>query len=293
MANNKRKIIRRMRSLDDPLQVESIEDINGNTEQAIAEIVTSFDSGSEVNFIEEQSNQDGITLEKYTVLDSHVKDLNSALNRAANVALMGEKPRLIGLFGLNYDVVIGNAYLYNSMKFHYLGNCYYSHQEFRDVYELISASIMNDIRKNRENGKLSSVNKNKIHEIYSLLSESLYHSENSYLTSIEKLKNEYRNSKRGEVFNRIFRELKEVYNMSYGEKFLIVIDVADDSFDYRLLKYLNNISSPDLIIVVTYMFDIDIAASMINKSIEYCNAKNVMYYFNKFFSYGYIIRCDN
>ena len=81
--------------------------------------------------------------------------------------------------------------------------------------------------------------------------------------------------------------------MSYGEKFLIVIDVADDSFDYRLLKYLNNISSPDLIIVVTYMFDIDIAASMINKSIEYCNAKNVMYYFNKFFSYGYIIRCDN
>ena len=81
--------------------------------------------------------------------------------------------------------------------------------------------------------------------------------------------------------------------MSYGEKFLIVIDVADDSFDYRLLKYLNNISSPDLIIVVTYMFDIDIAAGMINKSIEYCNAKNVMYYFNKFFSYGYIIRCDN
>ena len=109
MANKKRKIIRRKSRLDIPLLEKSIEDNDEITEQGIAENDTSFNSGNEVDFNEEISNQDGIISEKDNVIAGSVKHLNDALNRAVKVALTGVKPGLIGVFGLNYDVVIGNA----------------------------------------------------------------------------------------------------------------------------------------------------------------------------------------
>lgn len=201
-----------------------------------------------------------------------------------NVVSGRSSTNMIGVFGMNSDVVVNN--LCNNLQeirnnINLVGRMEYSNS-FPDIYNSIAAIFLDYIKSNFNADRGMDY---YIREVLMEL-EKVYDNPQDYyeyespFEALSKINNRSERSRNMlSVINRI-KQIKNSssYSRNNDPKFLVIIEM--ESFDYKALNNLTKLNSSDLIIIVYSMLDFDLAKKSLSNSF---GGSDCMY---KFFSSG-------
>lgn len=195
---------------------------------------------------------------------------NELIRCVQRVASERTPTNMIGVFGVNSDIVINNLCRNLSgmrQNIIFVGKVNFA---LSDVYNSIAAIFFNYIKNNYDR----QYDMNYYFREVLMTLEKVYDSPNDYygeLSPLESLSYINRIYERDKNLLSAINRIKQIINSSsYSEnrdlKFLVNIET--DKFDYKTLNSLARLNSSDLIIIVSSMFNFDFARMSLRNSFD-------------------------
>lgn len=195
---------------------------------------------------------------------------NELIKCVQRVASERTPTNMIGVFGVNSDIVINNLCRNLSgmrQNIIFVGKVNFA---LSDVYNSIAAIFLNYIKNNYDR----QYDMNYYFREVLMTLEKVYDSPNDYygeLSPLESLSYINRIYERDKNLLSAINRIKQIINSSsYSRnrdlKFLVNIET--DKFDYKTLNSLARLNSSDLIIIVSSMFNFDLARMSLRNSFD-------------------------
>lgn len=188
---------------------------------------------------------------------------SNLIKRVENIIMNRLDTGMIGVFGINSDVAIEQALSSRRIqnKCIFLGKIDIFNPE---IYDCIAATLWKYIENKRF--ELDTWQERSLYERLKLIC-SKQEDEFSYMTEIENLRRINRNLNRDKELVKLIEDIKFMLDSSNEKRFVIVIQLQVQDFNYYRLNLINEILSPNILFIVNCLAPFEMVKMAVNASV--------------------------
>lgn len=193
-------------------------------------------------------------------------DSSRIFERLESISRSPEEPNLLGVFGMDSDLVINEV----KSDLRNCRNCFYLGEINTNLLVDIGDAILATVFRYIEDNLLYYISDYSIRELYSQIEHNVNPTfDDEFDTPLERIEKLSLKSKRFSNIKNIFEKLNTIMSHEYERrerKFVIVIEMNENSFSYSNLKKISSLKCKNLIIIIKTMLSMEFANMLICKS---------------------------